>query len=208
MKYHKIRTLFERTGKGKNVIPWHWSIPEFEVLEYLNWNWYEKIDGMNIRIEYKDTNILVEGREQDSQIPDKLNNYLNEITNTSNFLTFCYDYIYNKEIVIYGEGCDNHVRSSGRYGEPNFFVFDICINGFWLDQKNIENICKQLDLNYVTLYNTGTLAEGTAEVMSGQKSAYGNFIMEGLIFKPPVRLFRNDGERIIGKLKHTDFYGT
>ncbi len=114
----------------------------------------------------------------------------------------------NSNVCFYGEGYGNKIQESGYlYGlEQKFILFDININGYWLERSNIEDIAKKLNLDIVPIIGYGTLYDALSMVsVNGVPSTFGDFNSEGLIAKPTVRLLNNKGERIITKIKTRDF---
>ena len=67
-EYHKIQTLFKRdmSSKHKLLIEGDWTLPEFEFLAGNEWTFTEKVDGMNIRVIFKDGAVTFGGRTDDA----------------------------------------------------------------------------------------------------------------------------------------------
>ena len=68
-----------------------WAVPEFELLQDVVWEGYEKIDGTNIRVIldfYEDGTASMKfgGRTEKSQMPVRLFDKLNEIFNLEKLL--------------------------------------------------------------------------------------------------------------------------
>ena len=112
----------------------------------------------------------------------------------------------NKRVCIYGEGYGKGIRKGGKYSkDQNFVVFDINIDGWWLSRKNVEDICIKLGLQVVPVVGSGTLFEMIKLVKKGFDSKWGNFLAEGIVAKPEIELKTRAGERIITKIKYSDF---
>ena len=56
MKYHQIKTVYERDPENKyrTLIMGKYALPEFEYLKNNVWTFTEKVDGTNIRIIWDD----------------------------------------------------------------------------------------------------------------------------------------------------------
>ena len=88
-EYHKIEGLFERDDSTKKLIWGKFRIPEIEYLKDNIWEFTEKIDGTNIRIEFYENDfnepvINIKGRTDRAVIPDHLLKKLNEIFTLEN----------------------------------------------------------------------------------------------------------------------------
>src|SRR6478609_7261707 len=83
--YHKINALFKRyqsgPKKGKLILG-DWAQPEFEYLAGNHWEFTEKVDGTNIRINFRrvEDSIFVEfgGRTDNADLPKPLLAWLKE----------------------------------------------------------------------------------------------------------------------------------
>ncbi len=49
-EYHKIQSVYKRGERG--IFTEEFGLPEFEFLQDVHWDWSEKVDGTNIRIEF------------------------------------------------------------------------------------------------------------------------------------------------------------
>ena len=115
------------------------------------------------------------------------------------------------DVWIFGEGYgkniqkfDNDYISNG----VNFIVFDIKIGNIWLTRESVEDICKQLNLNVVTLVGYMRLFEAIEYVAKGFKSAVAenkDLNAEGLVLTAPLGMRDRLGNRIITKIKTCDF---
>jgi hypothetical protein len=210
-KYHKIQTLFFRDPENnhKTLLEGVYSKPEFEYLENCPWVWTEKVDGTNIRVHYQNGELGFGGRTERSQIPVDLVNYLNDTFDVPMLSSIFAD---DANVTIYGEGYGNKIQKVGsRYlcDHVGLIVFDILINGNWLERDNVEAIALSLELPVVPIIQTGTLTEAVSFVKAGAYSQVAendkDMLMEGLIMRPEQELLNRNGKRIITKLKHKDF---
>ena len=208
-KYHKIQTVFKRdmANKGK-ILEGKYSLPEFEYLKDNKWVFTEKVDGTNIRIDWRrGEGRIFGGRTDNAQIPAPLIQKLEEIfplevldsaikTEDADFLT------------LYGEGYGARIQKGGGNYNSNgvdFVLFDVLVGGWWLKREDVEMIAESLDVDIVPIRGSGTLQSGIFLVRNGLNSEWGNFPAEGLVMKPEVELKTRAGNRIITKIKHKDF---
>src|SRR3972149_10315547 len=78
--YPKIQTVFLRDPETnfRNLIMGCYALPEFEYLKNNEWVFTEKIDGTNIRVIYKDGEVMFKGKTDNSEIPKFLLEKLKE----------------------------------------------------------------------------------------------------------------------------------
>ena len=86
-----------------------------------------------------------------------------------------------------------------------FVLFDIQIDGIYLDRESVEDIASKLGISVVPIIGYGTLDEAIQIVKKGHLSAWGDFIAEGIVARPRVEMRTRRGERIITKVKYEDF---
>ena len=210
LKYHKIQTVFKRPdGKGKNyVIEGAWTLPEFEYLKDNVWEWYEKVDGTNIRVlfQHETREIHFGGRTDKAEIPPYLLEVLKEIFYPIK------DKIaehFNRDVVFFGEGYGNKIQAVGKLYRKDigFTLFDINVNGIWLKKEDAFAIADDLGLEKVPFVADAPLTEMIETIKNGGfKSAYNSeLIAEGVVGTPKPYLNDRMGRRIITKLKVRDF---
>jgi hypothetical protein len=208
-EYHKIQTLFKRNleSKRKEIIEGDWCLPEFELLQNLEWIWTEKIDGTNIRIMFNGSTVTFGGKTDNAQIPAKLVTHLRE--------TFTIEKMQSvfgaepTEVCLYGEGFGAGIQKGGNYRpDQHFILFDVKVGIYWLERHNVEDVANKLQIAIVPIVGKGTLSEAISFAKTGYKStiaANKDYTAEGLIVKPKVELFNRKGERILSKIKFCDF---
>lgn len=203
-KYHKIQSVFKRDHlKNGKFFEGVYSLPEFEFLEDVEWVYTEKVDGMNIRVMYKDGKVTFGGKTDQSQLPAPLVARLQERFLGHNKLQTMFG---ETPVCLYGEGYGAGIQKGGKYRpDQDFILLDVLIDHWWLQRKNIENVAKGLGLDVVPLIGWGTLSDIVAEVKDGITSVWGQFLAEGVVAKPKVELKARSGARIITKVKYTDF---
>ena len=114
-------------------------------------------------------------------------------------------------VIIYGEGYGSKIqKGGGRYisNDVNFRVFDVNIDGWWLELKDVEDIANKLNLEMVVPFGELTIAEAEEMVKAGFTSPIAEdntLIAEGLVLRPKVQLFNKRGERIMVKIKYRDY---
>ena len=214
LKYHKIHTVFKReelpNGKmSRYVIEGKWTKPEFEFLKDNQWNWYEKIDGTNIRVMWDGNEITFGGRTDKAVIPKHLLKYLEEtfLPLKDRFIKFFGN---DHETILFGEGYGKKIQAVGpkyRPDDVSFIGFDVNVNGIWLKKEVSEQVFKDLGIDVVPLIITCSIQEAIKLVKVGFNSrvAKETLMAEGLVGVPAVQLNTRTNERIITKLKTRDF---
>ena len=210
-EYHKIQSIFKRDPDNnfKTFIDGDWSLPEFEYLADNSWAGTEKVDGTNIRVIYEangfENTVIFKGKTEKAQIPPFLLIKLAELFPVEHFIE-------NElpSLCLYGEGYGAKIQKAGGNYIPDgvcFVLFDVMINGIWLERENIEDIGKRLHIKVVpvvfihTLINAIELIKSKTLVSSWNPSV----LAEGLVLKPECELKDRLGNRIITKIKHKDF---
>lgn len=205
-KYHKIPTIYERDPgtKHKTVIEGHFSRQEFHYLYSNDWEFTEKIDGTNTRVIWDGFDRYeIKGKTDNANHHPALTKDLYRL-----FSEKAFDYSFGETAVcLYGEAYGpKATKDSGKYGKVHgFALFDIRIGDWWLKSEQVEFIGHELGLEVAPIVGMGDLGMMVKMVKEGFKSAWGNFVAEGLIARPTIQLFNRKGERIITKLKHRDF---
>lgn len=211
MEYHKIESVFKRDpdNKYKTFLEGEWTRPEFWYLSQNIWEFTEKVDGTNIRVYYNaesDPEIQFRGRTNKAQIPPFLEEALNGMFDSAILSTLFGD----SSVVLYGEGYGPKIQKGGdRYRDDvSFVLFDVMVNGAYLERHNVEDIAEKLSLDVVPVLFCGTLYEGIEICRKGFTSEWGDFEAEGVVAKPTTELSNRFGNRIITKIKCNDFKNT
>ena len=203
-KYSKIQTLFKRdpATKHKTLLEGEFSLPEFEYLQDSKWIFTEKVDGTNIRVMWDTEAIRFGGRTDNAQIPTFLYDKLNEMFTVDAFKVF------EHPICLYGEGYGAKIQKGGGNYIPDgvsFVLFDVLVDEWWLQRKDVEDIAGKLGLEIVPTLGHGDLHDMVDEVSLGFDSKWGEFQAEGIVARPATELKTRRGDRIITKLKRKDF---
>lgn len=235
--YHKINALYKRHTDGKKkgkLIHDDWAQPEFEYLAKNKWEFTEKIDGTNIRVNIRGDHhggfkSEFGGRSDNAQIPQPLlwalEGMFGDATAMMRVEAMMRSHDLNN-ITLYGEGVGQKVQGSDKYlGDYDFILFDVKVGDFWLNREAVHDIGGKLNVTVAPVIGRGTLADAVdivtigygpgidgrikafsgGSVKHGLKSAFGDFEAEGIVARPAVDLFDRAGRRIITKIKAVDF---
>lgn len=232
--FQKINAPFKRYLEGPKrgkLIHGDWSRPEFDYLKDCEWEFTRKVDGTNIRVGYRrQVNLgdrfgpLVEcaGRTDRAVLPRPLLEYIDKTFTVELFQEALPE---TQNIILFGEGYGAGIQSGGKYRpDQSFVLFDVMIDGMYLERHNVEDIGERLGIEVVPLLGYGTLQDAIDIVstgltwdrngrmtkwggsrINGLKSHWGDFEEEGIIAKPKVPMFDRMGNRIIVKIKGKDF---
>lgn len=116
-------------------------------------------------------------------------------------------------VVIYGEfygGSQQHM--SATYGkELKFVVFEVIIDGLWLNVPRAELVATGLGFEFVAYKQIPTTmeaidAERDADSVQAIRNGMGPGLhREGVVLRPLIELMKNNGERIAAKHKREEF---
>lgn len=203
-KYHKIHTLFERdpNNKFKTVLLGEYALEGFEYLKDNIWTFTEKVDGTNVRIQYSNGKVAIKGKTDKAQLYDGLAQSIDQLIEVEKLE----EYFNFKDVCLYGEGPGEKIQSGGKYRKGQSFVlFDINVDGMWLERGAVTNIAKILGLDIVPIIGYGKLFDMVKMCQDGFKSRWGDFVAEGIVARTGQELFDKNGNRMITKLKYKDF---
>lgn len=229
MLYPKIQTLWMRHPDTGIIMPQCYSKDEFRHIK--NWHITEKIDGMNVRIEYnqwkyENLNISVQpaitfkGRTDRAVMPKELMKYLDQVFGGGIFKLIFPD---AKYVCLFGEGCGPKIQKGGDLytDTQQFILFDIFVDGWWLKQDTVTEIAKDFMIERVPILGIWT-KERAQDFVDPRKGIYIDEFksvvytppsiiakepkeMEGIMCRSePLMLFRN-GNPIQFKLKVKDY---
>ena len=205
IEYHKINTAYKRTPDGKLMVG-QWSQPEFEYLKDCEWSGTEKVDGTNIRVDWRaGCGIKIGGKTDNAQIPIFLLDRLNELFG-GNRLDGCISKA--GALTLYGEGFGARIqKGGGNYIKDGvgFVLFDVRVDDWWLNREDVIDVARALSIPYVPEIYRGTLLAAIETAQIGFNSEWGPFLAEGMVLKPVVELQTRAGHRVITKIKHKDF---
>ena len=211
--YQKINTLWMRGERGK-ILEGQFSQPEFEYLARNEWTWTEKVDGTNARIGWSLADPagvhLVGGRTNDAQLPPPLLKRLVDLqANLPWDKVFAMD-DEDAQVVLFGEGYGAGIQKAGKGYIPDgvdFVLFDVKVGRWWLSRPNVEDVAAKLGLAVVPVVFTGTVYAAEDFVSERQQVSQwaGVDHPEGLVGRPSVDLFSQNGDRIVTKIKVKDY---
>jgi hypothetical protein len=225
-QYHKINGVFKRytkDNKKDGTIPegkvWgefkdgEWAQDEFEYLKDTEWQWTEKVDGMNVRIvvTMNDWDIRLFGKTDKAEIPKGLSDWFEDwVDKNGDVILEMFDNV--DEVILYGEGIGPKIQK-GKHGftEYGVILFDVKIGKFWLKREHVDQIGVDIGLPTVPIVERATLNQAIedmrsrAELKKERTSSFGDWPMEGIVGVPTVGLLSRSGDRIITKLKYSDF---
>jgi len=207
-EYGSITTVWERDPETKfrTLIANAWATPEFALLADHPWEWTEKVDGTNIRIQWDGETVSYGGKTDKAQIPPFLLKKLGEIAEATAFRE-----AELPPMTIYGEGYGAKIQKCGNRYLPEdvgFIAFDILCGDLWLERENVLDIASKLGVPVVPLIGQDTLRQAIELARSGFSSMVAEdatLPAEGLVLRPPHGLLTRRGHRIITKIKHRDF---
>jgi ATP-dependent RNA circularization protein (DNA/RNA ligase family) len=225
IEYPKIETLWNRDIETFNVIPTYLRIPEFANIK--QWLVTEKIDGMNIRIGlHANGGVEIGGRTDRAQLPGPLVKYLQATFTVEKMKecfrdgtkpnVFCEDMLAWPEVVLFGEGYGAGIQKGGRYRpDPSFRLFDVMVDGKWLDWKDVQDIASKLEIKTVPfLYYLSELPCTMYDLQMENRHSYVGLVENDKAFDPEGIVARTDpylynwrGQRMMWKLKYSDFRG-
>lgn len=221
MKYPKIETLFNREDAGKkkgHVIEGEYRLTEFDNIK--RWFATEKVDGTNIRVllskgvDYPPV-IQKLGRTDRAEFHPNLQKYLDEAFTmkrmTGAFSELMEAQLY--EVWLFGEGYGPKIQKGGNYSpDINFRLFDVNINGIWLDLDNVADIAFNLDLctvPYLGFFSTEEIIEMVKDRMpstvASEEGGTPDYVAEGIVARTLPLLLTRRGKRLMFKLKSRDF---
>ena len=205
-EYNKIYSPFVRDEVTNKLKKGEWSRPEFDYLQEKKWVATEKIDGTNIRIMWNGKDVVLGGKTDAAQLPSDLVTALQQQFMTLTQRQKFAEKFADKQVCFYGEGYGAGIQKGGGYRkDKGFILFDVMIDGSWLNIGNVLGIAESFGVQVVPTIMEGTLPELITFVETKPKSSFGDFEMEGVVARPEMVLLNNRGERLITKIKVKDF---
>lgn len=207
-EYHKIETVYNRLTNGtKKLDETSFRDKTVEFLKNLPWQFTEKIDGTNIRINWDGHRVSFGGRTDRAQIPVDLMNWL-----TSHFCDDATEELFEQkfgenDVTLYGEGYGKKIQGVGSLyrNDVSFILFDVMINDNYQPRSSVEDIASAFGIDVVPIIMTGTIQDAVDFIKTSPMSTIGSAPMEGVVGRPMVELKDRCGKRIIVKVKVKDF---
>ncbi len=207
MKYPKINTIWKRDESNKfRIIEGDFSKKEFANIK--DWHITEKIDGTNIRVSFENNAVRFDGRTDEAQIPAHLYEALQRIFTVSTMQDTFNDPVPCK-LILFGEGYGAKIQKGGGLyrKDAGFILFDVWIDGWWLERDSVMDIAEKLKIKYVPELGVMDYITACDLVKRHMKSvvAEEERNIEGIVARSyPLMLFR-DGTPIMWKIKVRDF---
>lgn len=205
-EYHKIDGLYmrEETGNHK-LIDSVFRNPAVEFLKDNEWVFTEKVDGTNVRIFWDCHKVSFQGRTDRSNLPKPLLDFLKKTFGEESIEELFEQIFGEKEVIFFGEGYGPKIQNGGLYrSDISFVLFDVCVDGIYLERKNVEDIAKSFGIDIVPIILTGTIQKAVDFIKQHPQSTMGRAMMEGVVGHPKVELCDKNGKRIIVKIKWND----
>jgi hypothetical protein len=209
-EYHKIQTVYKRdpATNHKTLLEGDYSLPEFEWLAGNEWVFTEKVDGTNIRVMCDAATVTFGGKTDAAQIPAKLVARLQERFATADVFRTVFGE--NASVCLYGEGYGAGIQKGGVYRpDQDFVLFDVKVGDWWLQREDVEDVAAKMGLDVVPVIGRGTLADMVEITRKGFTTTWAlhgsTTIAEGIVARPATELRTRSGERLITKIKHSDF---
>ena len=208
-EYPKINTIWKRESeKPCRIILGAYSRPEFETVN--RWHVTEKIDGTNVRVIWDGDKVEFRGRTDRAEMPTKLMLHLQQTLTPEKLASK-----FSGPVILFGEGYGAGIqKGGGNYSKDQKFVlFEILIDGWWLEPCNVQDIAASLEVPVVP--NLGTMETQEAiDIIEHPDWNLGSFSklaetpqtkIEGIVCRSVPDLFNRRGERAMWKLKVKDY---
>jgi len=231
-EYPKTENLYARCKETFVAGPeFGFRQPEVGIIG--SWLVLDKLDGMNMRVIFRpydvnnveehtdptavttDPKVLIYGRTDRAQIAKDLLASIQEWATLSNlfalFVTseeYGLDSSQDTEIVLYGEGIGPGIQgeAGAAYGGAKRFVlFDVTVNGKWLDWDSVVEIAEKLGIEHVPVLGRNVSLELAKQVaVQPGLARYSNEHIEGGILRTDPYVFDQYGKRVGSKYKVRD----
>lgn len=168
----------------------------------------EKIHGTSAHVRWKDKKVaFFAGGEKHDKFIDLFD---------KKALKMKFKEIFDCDVVVYGEAYGGKQQGmSHTYGkELKFIVFDVKVEGIWLDVPNAEDVARKLGLDFVYYVKIPTDLKAIdicRDMPSRQAKRNGideDRIAEGVVLRPLVEVIKSNGKRIMSKHKRDEFKET
>lgn len=212
-EYPKIPALYERKSDGSKLLDeTKFSRDIFEFLAYNEWVATEKLDGTNIGIVWDGHKVKIQGRTADTSFSAVQFEYLTEKFGGGANEELFEQHFGEKPVVLYGELVGKGIQACGAQYCPSgyrFYLFDVYFpgNNLWANQAARKTFAGVFDVEAAPNMVSGTLEDLVDYVKALPKSYCGDLVAEGVVARPVVEMFDNQGKRVITKIKVCDFVG-
>lgn len=181
-----------------------------ETVAYLannEWEFTEKIDGTNIRVNWDGYRVSFQGRTDKADVPKPLMEVLVEMFGTKEAEEMFEQLFQRKEVTLLGEGYGEKIQKVGKEYRSghSFILFDVRVGEYWLGRTAVEEIAKAFNCEVVPIILTGTIMDAVNYIKTFPKSTIGTANMEGVVGRTSTTVLNKHGERVIVKVKCCDF---
>ena len=191
----KTKTLFRRDDNFK-VMTDHFTDDRYR--QVTDWLVTEKMDGMSVILS---TNDGFHGRSPRTQFQGKTLAFMEQAMHSVAYRFFQKDI---ENVDVYAELVGPQVQGNPHnLTELQLFVFDVRIGDYWLDWHNVKDVAEKAGLQTVEVKGRWTMPHIIADVKA--RKAHGDGYFEGYVARTDPYLYDNQGNRIVWKLKGTDF---
>jgi len=205
-EYHKIETLFARDETTKKLMPNVFRNTAVMYLQHNVWEFTEKIDGTNIRVMWDGHKVSFGGRTDNAQLPVPLHTRLVELFGGGVNEQLFEQKFGESPVMLVGEGYGGKIQKGSAYKETqDFILFDVRVNHSWLSREQVEDVAQYFGIDAVPIALTGTIQQAIDYVSSAPDSFIGTAKSEGVVGRPRFELYDNRGNRVIVKIKVSDF---
>ncbi len=215
IEYPKIETLYNRDERTHKVVPDQLRMPEFGLVR----EWYvtEKVDGTNVRVCLNTMGkVTFGGRTDNAQMHVSMIDYLqNTFTKTKMLEAFGdEDYGVSNDVALFGEGYGEKIQKGGLYRKGvSFRLFDVKVGDWWLEPWNIKDVAYKLGILAVPCFgiiqDLPTTISGLEHIIThsfvAEQDGGPGCQAEGIVARTMPLLLTRRGDRVMWKLKFSDF---
>lgn len=166
-----------------------------------------KYDGQSVILSVSPDSYGYHGRTANTRFSDAQASFMHDQASVVSKRLRQHPVYEGKDVAIYAELIGPGINGNKHeLDEFELHVFDVRINGFWLDWFNMVGVCDDSCLEPVR--NIGGSAMLTLdEIVSivKNKAGRGGEYFEGVVARSDPYLYDNKGNRLMFKLKATDF---
>jgi len=154
--------------------------------------------------------LSIKGKKDTSDMPFYLHKRLNKMFSLEKIMEVFPNV--KEGVCLYGEGYGAKIRSGGNYNKGhNFRLFDVWVDGYWLDWDSVKDIAGKLGIKTVPVLHITNMEDAVEFVKRKEYSVVAKqesdnyHVAEGIVARAyPMMLFR-DGTPIKWKLKVKDY---
>ncbi len=205
--YPKIPALYKRDpADPKKILYGEFKDPTVKYLMWSEWIFTEKVDGTNMRIVWNGENVTIKGRNEKSQVPDSLVDFMSYYE-SNEFVRKLQSWFGPTPATIYGEGYGAKIQKGGGDYIPDdvsFIAFDVLLGQrYWMSYSEVYDLTTSLNILMVPVNGICVLVNKVAEMKNNeiQVSQLRSTPAEGLVGQPRAQLLNASGKLIRVKLK-------